>query len=590
MMTPLGLWIPQWTNIWQDFYPALLLTVGLIGHLLILALSPFFTRVGANNLPAGVGLLEGKALYGVALSGVITCTGGLFEMADLSLIGSQFGASIKFSGVYLMGFAVYIYVSGYIGSLRFLAPLRFWILLGLTFVCIALYWTNPLHQGVVVGVYLDCNRNPTCPLGRQSFGPLYPLLNGYVLCLALYGVGQLWLLSGQLSKLYRPQVWCISLALMSPALTSLAWGFGAPAWGNQDLGIFGIGLASWFLLAGVVCFRLLSAPPTAWIQSVGARRDAVYSLRPDLRVVEANKAAQAIRAVELGQLINDIFPQFSLESGGTWTVAQQHFEVQVLPLGPLSQPIGYALTLYDVTSLRQVQHTLEDANAQLQGQNLALSRSQAALQYASERLEQQNQTLAQQSEALKATQRALEATNDLLHQRSITDSLTGLYNRRRLDEQLERELKVLKAEQDLCLIVLDIDHFREFNSKYGHRGGDQVLQKLGQYLRTQATFHAQSSSYRYGGEEFCLLLPDTTLEQARDLAEMLRQGLRNLPLILEGRSAQVTVSLAVASVRHHGSDVLKIAADNALSLAKQGGRDRVEVASRTPSSWGRGWW
>jgi len=164
---------------------------------------------------------------------------------------------------------------------------------------------------------------------------------------------------------------------------------------------------------------------------------------------------------------------------------------------------------------------------------------------------------------------------------SIRDSLTGLYNRRFLDQSLERELhRAARHAYPVGLIMLDIDHFKNYNDQYGHEIGDQMLRTLGHFLET--SIRAEDFACRYGGEEFLIILPDTSREECTQRAIQICSGVRNLAGRVPGLPTEtITVSLGVAVFPADGETVEKIlkASDQALYRAKAAGRNRVEVAS-----------
>lgn len=169
---------------------------------------------------------------------------------------------------------------------------------------------------------------------------------------------------------------------------------------------------------------------------------------------------------------------------------------------------------------------------------------------------------------------------ETLRQQSIRDQLTGMFNRRYMEESLEREIRRLsRVERPLGVIMLDIDHFKQFNDTYGHDAGDTVLRELGIYLRSQV--RVEDIPCRYGGEEFALILPDTTVEITKLRAEKLREGVKHLNLQYNGQGlGTVTVSVGISICPDHGftGDAVIHSADNALYHAKQTGRDKVVVA------------
>ncbi|MGB9893105.1 MAG: diguanylate cyclase, partial [Candidatus Saccharicenans sp.] len=174
---------------------------------------------------------------------------------------------------------------------------------------------------------------------------------------------------------------------------------------------------------------------------------------------------------------------------------------------------------------------------------------------------------------------------DSLREQSIRDPLTGLYNRRYLEETLERELlRARRAGQTVAVIMLDIDHFKKINDFYGHDAGDFVLQVLAQTL--QKAVRAEDIVCRFGGEEFTVILPTLSLEKAIARAELICESVRHLELNFAGTILQkITLSAGVAAYPDHGEKWTEIiqAADLALLEAKKEGRDRVKVAHKAGS-------
>jgi diguanylate cyclase (GGDEF)-like protein len=161
------------------------------------------------------------------------------------------------------------------------------------------------------------------------------------------------------------------------------------------------------------------------------------------------------------------------------------------------------------------------------------------------------------------------------------DPLTGIANRRRLEEQGEQEVeRARRFRRPLTLLLLDLDHFKSINDRFGHATGDHVLKAVarlvGNNLRQTDLFA------RLGGEEFVALLPETDLDTAEILAEQLRHLLSFAPLRHDGLAIEVTASIGVAAYCPELSSVAAIlrAADEALYAAKSGGRNQVVVVRR----------
>jgi len=173
-----------------------------------------------------------------------------------------------------------------------------------------------------------------------------------------------------------------------------------------------------------------------------------------------------------------------------------------------------------------------------------------------------------------------------LKEQSIRDPLTNLFNRRYLTETLEREFaRAQRTGAPVAIVMIDMDHFKRFNDSFGHDAGDAVLQELGSFLRHSV--RVDDIACRYGGEEFCLVLPQMDYYGAQQRAEAIRAGAAALEVKLDGRVlGPVTLSLGVAFFPEDGGDTESLvrAADEALYEAKKAGRNRVVMTSAAPVS------
>ena len=172
----------------------------------------------------------------------------------------------------------------------------------------------------------------------------------------------------------------------------------------------------------------------------------------------------------------------------------------------------------------------------------------------------------------------VEALHERLREQALRDSLTGLFNRRYLDESLPRELSRARREQSpVTLVTIDIDRFKSANDRFGHPFGDRLLVKIGGILRTGS--RQTDVACRYGGDEFVVLLVGATAAEGRRLAEAWRLEFRDGPVMTGNAVAGATLSAGVAEWQHDESPADLLArADQALYVAKQGGRDRIEVS------------
>jgi diguanylate cyclase (GGDEF)-like protein/PAS domain S-box-containing protein len=176
-----------------------------------------------------------------------------------------------------------------------------------------------------------------------------------------------------------------------------------------------------------------------------------------------------------------------------------------------------------------------------------------------------------------------KAMEEELRQQAVTDSLTGLANRRRLMDSGAHEVqRAQRSYEPVSLLVLDIDHFKQINDTLGHAAGDAVIRSIAQVCTTQV--RSFDTAGRLGGEEFAVILPMTDASGAFELAERLRAAIAAMTLEWEGKPVRATVSIGVAQTDRDIPTFASLLgrADDALYQAKRAGRNCVRVASMMP--------
>lgn len=185
---------------------------------------------------------------------------------------------------------------------------------------------------------------------------------------------------------------------------------------------------------------------------------------------------------------------------------------------------------------------------------------------------------------------ALRAKNEAIRQESLTDSLTGLGNRKHFDERLREAGQIaIESGRPLCVIMADVDRFKAFNDMWGHQTGDQVLRLVASCFSDNVK--GRDTAARYGGEEFAVILPETTMVDACTLAEQLRRNVQSRKIVKRSTGESlgaITISLGVAQYRQ-GEDMQEVLrrADQCLYAAKRGGRNKViceDKSDGTPQS------
>jgi diguanylate cyclase (GGDEF)-like protein len=171
---------------------------------------------------------------------------------------------------------------------------------------------------------------------------------------------------------------------------------------------------------------------------------------------------------------------------------------------------------------------------------------------------------------------------DTLRDQSVRDPLTALFNRRFMEESLEREMqRAVRKNHPVSVLFVDLDNFKRFNDTFGHDAGDYVLKTVADLFRKSV--RVDDVVCRYGGEEFGFILPESSSENALIRANELREAAKKLEIRYQNRSlGAVTLSVGVATFPEHGETVEELlkAADQCLYKSKSGGRDQVTLASR----------
>ncbi len=224
--------------------------------------------------------------------------------------------------------------------------------------------------------------------------------------------------------------------------------------------------------------------------------------------------------------------------------------------------------------------SLEAANQSLGGEinPEALRQLTQTLLAKTKQMQETNQKLEERLEASRADMAALQNDLEEVRRDAMTDSLTNLCNRKFFDKQLVTLMqKSNNTGETLCLVMLDIDHFKAFNDTYGHQTGDQVLRLVAATLRKNVK--GADVAARYGGEEFALILPNTKLVDAVNLADIIRKAIQAKELLKRSTNeklGRITASFGVAQLVSKDSPATLIErADKALYAAKHAGRNKV---------------
>ncbi len=305
-------------------------------------------------------------------------------------------------------------------------------------------------------------------------------------------------------------------------------------------------------------YELFYVYATGVNSALNERINAIYADRgvPKLERVE-NLYNEFLKAREVDERINAVSEMMSKNIDAVQDAIQNASESADLYSGSLQKATTSLGGKLDTNALRVLTHELLAETRQMQETNKELEK----------RLETSRDDVTLLQHDLEEVRRE-----------SMTDSLTQIYNRKCFDQQMNR--RVLEAQDHdtpLCLIMLDIDHFKNFNDKYGHQTGDQVLRLVAMTL--SANTKGKDMAARYGGEEFAIILPDIELKDAARLADTIRKTIQSKELLKRSTNeklGRITASFGVARLTPNDNAMSLIErADRALYAAKRSGRNRT---------------
>jgi diguanylate cyclase (GGDEF)-like protein len=486
------------------------------------------------------------------------------EMSFFSAECKMFWASMAWPGIVSTPTFWAVFLWQYVNSMR--TPLARSSILGLSLVPL-LVWglalSNPWH-GLFYGAdSAPIDASPGAPV-RYQHGPLFYATAVYVYLFMTFCMGVVVRAAALSQGLHRRHYLAFVLVTAVPWVGNVGYVvFGWTLFGFDPTPFsFAFTLVAFaWLIVGVRLFDLL---PVARHLLLEALLDPVLVVDPRGRVIEANPAALKLAGLQQGWQGRELgdWPVFGAdlqrlldEQAGaaaglplTLTSAARYYEVRVRAIERASRhgpaQLGHMLYVRDVTQRHLSELKLAEA--------LALSE---------ERL------------------RTISSLHEQLREQALCDPLTGLYNRRYLDEFFARELSRAQREQlPLAVALIDLDHFKRLNDECGHLVGDDVLKSVAQHLLDN--LRSTDAVFRIGGEEFLLILPGLDAAAATSRLESLRAQLALIGQPTRIGALPVTLSAGIALWPAHGEglDGLLQAADVALYTAKRNGRNRVQLA------------
>ncbi len=503
----------------------------------------------------------GVWLCAMSVSTTVWALAEACDYSSMTLSRHVFWAKISYLGATTAPVFLLLFVQAYLGRTAWTRPRVVAGLLAVPALAIAAAFTNELHHQVWTGFLLMPDRPY---LIVYYHGTAYWLVTIYGLALGLVASTQLLVIAVRARTLYRAQSIAVMIAVLIPWCSELAYSLEPGVLPGIDPAV-ALAFTSAILAFAMLRFRLLDVVPVSREVLVEEMTDGLVVLDRDRRVLEINPAGIRLlgiqRTVRMGEPLTDVLSHWPEAARAMLGEADcESFDTRLTRGGvDLSM---HRLRLRDDGRGRE--------------REMLMLRDVTQQAFAEDALRQALQSL-------QTRMAEVEALQAELREQAICDPLTGLNNRRFFAESFERELgRAAREGYPVSLVMFDIDHFKTVNDTLGHAAGDAVLLALGAELRAQTRMG--DVACRYGGDEFLVMLPNTSLEVAAQFAERWRETWRGRMKRVGVGELHSALSLGIAAFPEHGAtcDEIIHAADTAVYAAKTAGRDRVCVAQAVP--------
>ena len=475
---------------------------------------------------------------------------------EISLGAKAIGFNLMFLGVAPLPTLFLLFVLAFTRNDTWLTRRNLFLLSIHPVTLVLLEWTNSYHHLL----YLSLKAVQVNNFMAMEYirGPLYfvSVIYSYlVIGIALFLLGQGAL---HLGPLYQTQYRLIIIASILPWAGNIYSENYFDTLHGLDLAPITFGLSAIIFASSVLRTNFMDLIPIARSHLIENMRDGILVLDAQNRIVDINPAMENFiekkASFYMGKNAFEVFhswmekTDFHLDGMETRTELRvpkdpsRYLDLRVTPLYDKSQLLNGRLMVFrDVTERKHVEKRLRYVNDRLQTQLIEIGVLQSKLR-----------------------------------EQAIRDPLTNLFNRRYLEETLERELaRAAREDYSLCVIMIDLDHFKRVNDTYGHEAGDEVLKALAITLSEQC--RRGDFACRFGGEEFVVVMPNINMDTAYERAENIRQSLNSLHVPYGHYNLTITISMGIASYPINGEtrEAILRAADQAMYGAKEAGRDHI---------------
>lgn len=498
----------------------------------------------------------GTFFIGHLIALLIWVIGLFFEAASIEASTKIFWSQLSYFGVVSVSPFLFLFVLAYTTQHK-ISRLTITSLFIIPLIVLIGAWTNPLHHLLWSGFRWGSTAYNVL---IYEHGFMFYMNVVYIYCLIFLGVVILLRKIFKSMPPFRSQLIVILIGTLFPMISGSLYIFNIDPIPGMDTSAFGFLITNLVLTFGFIRYQLLDLVPVARDMLIEGFHDGMLVLDWQKRIAEINPNAKHLLGLSeknyLGEKIETVIPwkidlpalsasktltEFQLDEAASTFVDLQ---VSSLTLNSSSPP-GYLLVFRDISARKDIEIKLQKANADLYSQINEINRLQ-----------------------------------ELLQDQATHDSLTGLFNRRLMDEILTGQLAQAKrANAPFSIAVLDIDFFKRINDHYGHQTGDIFLEEYGKCILS--SIRKGDFACRLGGDEFLIAFPNMEENIAFKKADDIRQKLHEINLLINSIKISTTVSIGIATFPGHGQSITELisASDQALYKAKDEGRNNVQKAS-----------